>query len=395
MLTISLSFISILKYYASYLLFLMNRMIIFVRVNQYNLIMKQHFQKLKKCCGISSLLLLMGLIVSCNKDEDIATLLNPQTICGSYYNGEGISVGWNGKEVSNISFELSPVEGDSTKLKLELFNAIPLNNGVEVLVDVIPGETEISFSGILKNYSYELQVEGIYMNHSLEDLKSTEKQSKIDLQCRYKAHGDLDIDKPYIFRFDKNCMYWQAGTSGPVEWDGHTYSATDFVQTVLEHISARIAKEVSAMQFVFHDDASVDISVCRAGNTDFTPWMTVLYWYGEYSNSMYLEFTGEQVKMFYDMWLGTPNESYTPPFRMWGERNLLPMIYWAGERLGWSIANPNRYYALEMYTKGKGLEGLTEKEKQELLLFEKCLNNVDDHNHWMSWCITMNSERIR
>lgn len=394
MLIISQSFISGFKYYTSYLLYLRNRIIIFVCVNQYNLNMKLHLPKLKDYCVISSLLLLVGLIISCDNGEDVVTLLNPQTICKSYSSGEGISVAWNDKEASDIGFKLSPIEEDSTKLKLELFNAIPSNKGVEVIVDVVPSETEIHFSGILQGHSYELKVEGVYMDHSLKELKNTQEQSTIDLKCRYKAHGDLYMDKPYIFRFDKNCMYWQAGGGYPVEWDGKTYPAIDFVQMVLEHISARIAKEVSAMQFVFHDDASVDISLCEAGNTGFTPWMTVRYWYNESASTMYLDFTDEQVKTFYDKWLGVPNEAYTPPFRMWGNRNLLPMIYWSGERLGWSIANPNRYYALEMYAKGKGLEGLTEKEKEELLLFKECLNDVRDHSHWMSWCITMNSERI-
>lgn len=360
--------------------------------------MKKRLQKYFSdcCCIISFLCVMGGLAVSCDNDEgDIVNLLDPQEICGIRYYGEEINVDWNGTPLADCNFEFTPVEQDSTKLNLRLFNIIPSVAGIDVVVDVVPGETEISFSGTVRNYSYELKVEGRY-SASEVGTKSVAGKRIIDLRCLYKATGDLQLEKPYIFRFDKNCMYWQTATGGPVEWDGRTYSATDFVQSVLEHISARIAKEATALQVVFHDDATMDISLCRADNLDFVPWMTVKYWYGTtYANDMYLEFTDEQVRMFYDEWIGIPDSAYSPPFINYMEnRNLLRMIYWSGEKLCWSIANPYRYRALSMYIRAKGVEGLTEKEKQELFLFRKCLENVEDRNDWMSWCITMNSERI-
>lgn len=359
--------------------------------------MKKRLQKyFSSCCCIIGVLCVMGgLTVSCDNDEKgIVTLFDPQDICGIRYYGEEINVDWNGAILTDCSFEFTPVERDSTKLNLRLFHIIP-SVDIDVVVDVIPGETEICFSGAVRNYSYDLEVEGRYSASAGVETKGVAGKQIIDLRCLYKATGNLQLEKTYIFRFDKNCMHWQTGTSDTVEWDGQMYSAIDFVQSVLEHISARIAKEVTALQVVFHNDATMDISLCRTGNSDFVPWMTVKYWYGMYPNDMYLEFTDEQVRMFYEEWVGIPDGIYAPPFINYMEnRNLLRMIYWSGEMLGWSIANPYRYWVLSMYVGAKGIEGLTEKEKQELLLFKKCLENVEDQNDWMSWCITMNSERI-
>lgn len=359
--------------------------------------MKTHLRRcFKNYCCVIGILYAMVLATSCDKGEDAVILMNPQEICGIRYQGKDINVNWNGTTLTDCDFEFAPVEQDSTKLRLQLFSIIP-SGVVDVVVDVVPGETGIRFSGMAENYLYELKVEGCYSLSSIQEgLKEATGRPIIELQCVYKATGDLKLDVPYVFRFDKNCMYCQTGSGNLIEWDGRMYSSTDFVQSVLEHICARIAKEVTALQVVFHADASMDISLRRAGDAGFVPWMTAKYWYNtEYANNMYLEFTDEQVKMFYEEWLGLPKDVYSPPFINYlSGRNLLSMIYWSNEGLGWSIANPYRYSALNMYVKGKGIEGLTEKEKQELLLFQKCLKNVEDQSDWMSWCITMNSERI-
>lgn len=359
--------------------------------------MKQYMKKeFQACCYLMSLLFAVTLVTSCSSDEDVVALMNPQDICGTLYGGSGTNIEWNGKALSDCAFEFSPVEGDSTKLQLKLHGAIISEGTPIVIVDVVPGEADLFFSGTKAGYQYELKVEGRYSDPSKNKEQAAKEQPTINLKCQYKSIGDLSMEEPYIFRFDKNCMYWQTGGGNDIEWDGKTYSAIDFVQRTLEHISARIAKKITAIKVVFHEDASVDMSFQKVGSNEFVPWMTVQYWYStKYSNTMYLDFTDEQVKMFYDEWLGTPSDYYSPPFTTFGtNRNVLQMIYWAGERLGWSIANPYRYRALDMYVRAKGIEGLTEKEKQELLLFRDCLINVDDQSHWMSWCITMNSEKI-
>lgn len=359
--------------------------------------MKQYMKKqFRACCCLMSLLLAVTLATSCSNEDDVVVLMNPQDICGTIYNGSATNIEWNGKTLSDCGFEFFSVEGDSTKLQLKLYGAVISEDSPIIIVDVVPGESDIYFTGTKTSYQYELKVEGSYSDASKDGEQIGKGQPTVNLKCQYRAIGDLRMEQPYIFRFDKNCMYWQAGSGNMIEWDGQMYVATDFVQRTLEHISARIAKKITAIKVVFHEDASVDMSFLKAGSTEFIPWITVQYWYSsKYANHMYLDFTDEQVKMFYDEWLGTPNDYYSPPFmRLSNNRNALPMIYWAGERLGWSIANPYRYRALDMYVRAKGIEGLTEKEKQELLLFRKCLENVDDQSHWMSWCITMNSEYI-
>lgn len=345
---------------------------------------------LKSCCCTAVVLCISALLASCDDEDDAAFLLNPQDICGIQYSNEQINSDWDGINMEDVTLMFTPVEGDNTKLKLRFGGIMPSWEDMEVVVDVVPGKTDICFSGVAKTSKYELKVEGRYDNPS-----EYYKKQIIDLKCSYRTIGNLQVETPYIFRFDENCMSCLSGKSFSVEWDGNTYPARQFVESVLEHISARIAKEVTALQVVFHDDASVDISLLRAGESDFTLWMTVKYWYIS-NNELFLDFTDKQMMMFYEEWVGiTAGASPFIPNAARNNSNLLRMIYWSADRLCWSIANPYRYWMLDMYVEVKGIEGLTEKEKQELLLFRDCLYKVDDLNDWNSWCITMNSEFVK
>lgn len=330
---------------------------------------------------------------SCDSDESSPIPMSPQSICGKQFYEDECKMVWNDAILTDFSFEFQPVEGDTTKLLLELYAQVP-DIKHTILVDVQPDEKSMRFSGGMNNGWYMLKVEGLYSETDEGSLNAT--KPKIEMRCDYEVMEKSLLDHPYIFRFDKNCMFPQAGGDAPVEWDGKTWNSWDFVKTVLGHISERIAREMTAIEVVFRKDATLEISIQRAGSSEFTPCMTIKYWFTEYNNYMFLEFKDAQRDLFYESCLGIPDNSYSPPMISIGDnRNLLKMIYWGGsESLSWSIANPFRYWALSMYVRAKGIEGLSDKDKEELLLFHKVLNNVDDRNHWMSWCITMNSEPV-
>lgn len=132
------------------------------------------------CCTIAALCI-SGLFVSCD-NEDHVVLLNPQDICGIHYSGEQVNVDCDGINMENISLLFKPVEGDNTKLNLHFGGIMPSWEETEVVVDVVPSETDIRFSGISKTSMYELKVEGRYDNPS-----EYYKRQIIDLQCSYRA----------------------------------------------------------------------------------------------------------------------------------------------------------------------------------------------------------------
>ena len=90
-------------------------------------------------------------------------------------------------------------------------------------------------------------------------------------------------------------------------------------------------------------------------------------------------------------------ESISPFRRIEASETLyeLPILFWGGsEQFDWTIWNPNSYAALDLYLKGRGMEGLTEEERQEMELFGQVLRDVEDPTYWMAWNIKLYSEPI-
>ena len=327
--------------------------------------------------------LLMMACGSCNNDESL--LMNPQELCSmGALQAEQTAFVWNGKELNYGSAEFLPVEGDSTKLELLLNDFFPHYedisgglkfSGVGVTVDVVPGENEIQFSGTRNTSVYKLSVQGRYTKYPEESL---------DLQCEYRVQGSSYIDVPYILRFKPENIALVSSMAGTVESGGQTYQRGDFVKKMLRRIFERIAEGMNAVQMTFHADGTADLALQYASSTEFTPWMTIRYWYPNLVSNLYLEFTEEQLSSFYDQWLGVPADAYyTYPFTYYGSlspgRAMLRVYCWlqGEDGLTFWIYPPNDVKFVEFYLQGKGKEGWTEDEQAELDLLLEILRKKD------------------
>lgn len=323
---------------------------------------------------------------SCSNNEIV--LMNPQELCSrGVLQAEHFACVWNDEKLSYGSAEFLPVEGDSTKLELLLNDFFPhyedISDGLEfsgvgVTVDVVPGENEIQFSGTLNTLVYKLSVQGRYTKYPEE---------RVDLQCEYRVQGSSYMDVPYILRFKPETVFLVSSMPGTVESGGQTYQRGDFVKKMLQRIFERIANEVNAVQMAFHADGTADLALQYASSSDFTPWMTIRYWYPNLNSNLYLEFTQEQLSSFYDQWLGVPaNAYYTYPFIHYGDlslgRAMLRVYYWpqGEEGLTFWIYPPNDVKFVEFYLQGKGKDGWTEEEQAELDLLLEILQKKDRYD---------------
>lgn len=352
----------------------------------------KHIDKAAACCLFISLLFVF-VGVSCNGDEKVATLMKPQEMCGYSIYSENASVKWNGEEIDKCDFNFAPIKGDTTKLLMKLYDIIPANEGVNIIVDVVPGESNIQFFGKAQDYRYKLEVNGTFVKSAGTKGANASKDVFVDMQCKYEVTSGVKPETACVFRFDKNCMLLSGGRMETIEWEGQTYTESDFVKTVVGRICERTSREVAAMKFVFHKDSYLDIFLQAAGSQEFTLWMTVRYWFDEsmHSRFMYFEFTDEQMETFLKQWSGFP-EIYTTPFDCYrANRNLLPILYWPNDQWVMTLADPGMYHFISMYVNAKGSEGLSEKEQQELFLFRDIIKKDQGDG---SWSIILLSEFV-
>ena len=164
-------------------------------------------------------------------------------------------------------------------------------------VNVVPGEEEIRFSATEKTDEYNLVIQGVY----------TDKN--VDIQCEYAVTGGIETNTPYVLPLDSEHISWGVNNlTGTVEWEGQTYENTDFARMMMEKSVAERSQQIAALKMFFRDDAWLDLSLKYASDADFTPWMSVRYWYMEQENQLCLDITNEQETKFYDEFFrGTPD----------------------------------------------------------------------------------------
>ncbi|WP_277233005.1 hypothetical protein [Phocaeicola salanitronis] len=324
------------------------------------------------------LIMTVCLLASCSENDtpalaltDPAEMYEPDLT----FRGDALSLQINGTTVTDCSVYFEPVKEDSTQMMMYIMNYVP-TQPVGILVKTTPGEGVVTFESVKDSYiNYEAQLKGTY--HAETNGVSRQVQAEGAI-TPYPINTETT---EYLFD-KKNTLAIQTGGNGL--WD--------FVQSVLDKICLRIAKEITGIKLQFHEDTTFDIWMKRAGQTDYELWMTARYWIDpQYTNSMSWLFTPEQCEQFCAQWLGSPLDPYgKSPFQKWGDYYELPITYWnTSNGFAWTIANPNRYTALDMFMQGKGMEGLTEEEKQEMEMFSQVLYDVEDLSDWMSWCIVL------
>ena len=276
--------------------------------------------------------------VSCSNEDEVVvpvTKMDPQAMCNNdkwWTSRFGLSFTLNGEEVDYAQVHFTPQANDTTQLMMTIdgikprwFSEAPERSWpsrrVEYLqlpVDVVPDEEEIRFSATEKTDEYDLAIQGVYTGEH------------VDIQCEYTVTGGIATNTPYVLPLDSEHIRWDAANlAGTVEWEGQAYEKPDFAQMMMEKAVAERSRQIAALKMFFRDDAWLELSLKYASDTDFTPWMSVRYWYTEGKNQLCLDITSEQDSQFYDEFFrGTP-DAWAPPFIPYGgsDRYLLVMDY--------------------------------------------------------------------
>lgn len=341
-------------------------------------------------------MVLMGLcfLAACSDDEAVPVVLTDPAemyVAGEVFSGESLSLQVNGQTSPDFYLTFEPVAQDSTQLKITIGNMLP-GHEANVWASFTPGEGVVTFEStvqLIPTDSYVIQISGTYY---AEDATSA---PRVQAECML-ATGYSLTDIPFEYHFAKNVLSLGAGPGGTMEWQGQTIEKWDFIQSVLDKIAGRIAKEVTDMRLMFHANGTFDTWLKRAGQADYELWMTARYWI-EFQ-TMYWILTPEQHTQFCEQWLGSLSFDDDSPFRRIEASETvyeLPILFWgSSEQFNWTIWNPYRFTALDLYLKGRGMEGLTEEERQEMELFGRVLRDVEDPTDWMAWNITLRSEPI-
>lgn len=166
-----------------------------------------------KCLSVGILL----LFFSC-KNEEALPLLNPESeMCEIRFSGSAFDFQWNGKALGVKDawaypvVEFDAIESDTTKLQLTISSLLP--DDIKLAVDVVPGVSEIVFSGKSSGKPYDLEVEGYFMPQ--------EEEKKLSITCRYQMNEScIELDTPYDFHFGEDCLSLIVGGPGEVEWNG-------------------------------------------------------------------------------------------------------------------------------------------------------------------------------
>lgn len=201
----------------------------------------------------------MCLVASCSDDE-APKLTDPEEMYGTsvVFRNNDLSLRINGIPFAEGTVSFEPVEDDSTKLIMSVYNYTP-ERFVDILVKITPGEGFVTFEGTTQDMlkSYEAEVKGTY--HS-----DVDGNGYIEADCVISA-AYWFAEIPFEYHFVKNTLRASTGESGVVEWNGKEIEKIDFVQSVLDKISQRIAAEVTDIKLMFHTDATFDIWLKRAG----------------------------------------------------------------------------------------------------------------------------------
>lgn len=325
--------------------------------------------------------------ISCNKNENTISLMNPQDICGYKIYSDQIKVKFNNEDIDKCGIRFIPIENQPTKLLLQLYDIFPMQKDIDIVVDIVPDITNIMFTGKVNRPYYKLEVSGKVTNIKNKKATALSEIPFIEIQCNYKVTNAVDLETPYILRFDKNSIEIVSGSEGTIEWEGQTFSKWDFVNKMIKSICERFSQETTAVKLIFHDNSYLDISLQSTESQDFKLWMSIHYWFEENTNTIYLEHTDEQINRFYEQWTGKPTVSSYPFIHYDSNRNLLPIFFTSSKNnKGVAIVEPYSYRIIHRYIEAKGSEGRTKEELQELQLFQKVLQ--EDHKD-NSWCIMM------
>jgi len=337
---------------------------------------------MKKVSFIPFLMVLLSFVaLSCNNEDDVI-LENPKDMYSSEIDLNNMSVVLNGQQHDIENLKFYPSNDDSTKLLMRIEGIIPSDSDLVIPVNVIPTQDSITFSGKNSDSRYDFEVRGIYKKRS-SIVYGT--HNHVRLECSYKVIDGLKLEHPYVFRFDKGCIDFSSEDAGSfVDDKGNTYNNAEVAKTAITDICKNISRETTAMQFLFHENGTMDISLQKGGDTEMKPWMTVPYWFSKSSNAIILVFNDEQQLQVCYQWTGLPN--ICVPFLVnYGFRTSgypLKLIYTDEDKFSFSFDPIIGYRIYSMYARAKGLEGTTAGEQQSISLFKDILSKSNNYESW-------------
>lgn len=328
------------------------------------------------------------VVLSCNKEDDV-TLENPKDMYSSEIDLNNMSVVLNGQQHDIENLKFYPSNDDSTKLLMRIEGIIPSDSDLVIPVNVIPTQDSIIFTGKNSDSRYDFEVRGVYKKSS-SSVYGT--HNHVRLECSYKVIDGLKLEHPYVFRFDKGCIDVASGTGGSfVDEDGNTYDKMGVAKIVMADICKNISKQTSAMQFLFHENGTLDISLQNTGENQMKLWMTVPYWFCKSTTGIIIVFNESQASEVYNQWTGTPAIYYSPfliPCSIDDQEYPLELLYNDNETFYFSFNPYVAYRIYEMYARAKGLQGTTAQEQKYFTLFCHILSTSKDLTSWHFWFIS-------
>lgn len=323
-------------------------------------------------------------IISCDKNSapDPIKFIPTETLYDKNIYSPNINLIWNGdtvdfkKEGNSMLVRFYPDNSDSTKLNMRLNAFRPID--LELTANIISNNNKIVFSGSSNLKPYDLEVTGVYTPS--EDL---EEPGELELNCKYKINDFwLKVDYQYIFRFDDRCMNFISFPVDSLEWDGQTIAKMDFVEETLNEICDRVGKETAAIGLTFHADETVDIQIQKPGE-NFKQVANFQYSLGYLDNgrTIYLRFNDEQAYSYEYECIGW--EDLTMPL-FYHNANIkyLTLNFIEGyETMCLYYPYPYEQVTLRRYLKNAGSEGLSDKEKEKLILFYNSLIEKGKMDH--------------
>lgn len=325
-----------------------------------------------KAIYLLSFILFCFMYTSCDKEDPIINYVDKEELFNNNkpFDKENTTIIWNGDTVDlsdnkMVWVKLRPEAADSNKLELNIDEFFPTQMNIPINIE--SNIDKITFYGSSSGQPYDLEVHGTFIP------ASGKRKKTLELNCQYKVNEEwLELEYPYVFRFDKQCMILSVMPGGTVTWNGQTFDNGEFFILTLREMCRRISEKVTALKFIFHADGTVTIYKQKNGE-DFALFTVLGYSLGRADfnqKTIYLEFSEEQADYFTEQYMG-PDENESPFFYYSVDHReylVLSLNDW-DDKMWLNFPAQYQPKLLKRYINHIGSKGLSDIEKQRLEIF--------------------------
>ncbi len=276
-------------------------------------------------------------------------MLNQEFVASNY------SFIWNGitsPRKDDVKAKFEALEGDTTKMKMTISGIIPsANDGIELVVDVLPQSDEIQYQGKVENSDYDMTVSGVYFP------SKSVVGHYFKLKVVYNVIKENLIKQPFEFHLKKACTTVKGDDSKATTIDGVEYSNYELAQNALAGMARFYAKTDSVAKLTFSNDGtlSIDMLTNNKGETFSSNLMTIKYWLTNLQGDMILEFTKAQAESFIAKFLNEDATDVETLFVKYREEDkyVLRATYQVDGKLSIKLNEPYNVNAMDMFVQGK------------------------------------------